>query len=248
MAVTGDATAAGLTASITVQCDFPSFDGPEIVLFGTGSTAGQALRVLITSTSVSVRYAGGAGKTYIERDFTGTGVTTFDAAKGATFDSPLQTAPTSTATADLGALASIKGSVDCGTQTAGTSTVTVTGSTADGQLNGTMPNPVRVECDTSVKYGNSVQIIGIADVGGTPTQFVIDGTTSQLSVAQYPKGATTSLFYIGKVADGATVTLSPNGVHLSGVATQQSAPAGTTAATVTVSGDATCGSTVASPA
>jgi hypothetical protein len=248
MTVTGDATAATLTANISIECDFPSFDGPEIVLFGTGATTGQALRVVLSSTSVSVRYAGGAGKTYVERDFTGTGVTTFDAAKGATFDSPLQTAPVSTATADLGALASIKGSVDCGNQTSGTSTVTVTGSTADGQLNGTMPNPVRVECDTSAKYGNSVQIIGIADVGGTPTQFVIDGTTSQLSVAQYPKGASTSLFYVGKIADGATVTLSPNGVHLSGVATQESAPAGTTAATVTVSGDATCGSTVVSPA
>ena len=248
MAVTGDSTAAGLTATITVQCDFPSFDGPEIVLFGTGGTVGQALRVILAANSVSVRYAGGAGKTYVERDFTGTGVTNFDASKGATFDSPLQTAPTATATADLGALASIKGSVDCGDQTAGTSTLSVTGATAVGQLNVTAFDSVRVECDTSVKYGNSVQVIGLATVGGTPTQFIIDGSAAQFSVAQYPKGAATTLFYVGKVADGATVTLSANGVHISGSATQQSAPAGTTAAKVTVSGDATCGSTVASPA
>jgi hypothetical protein len=248
MTVTGDATAAGLTANISVQCDFPSLDGPEIVLFGTGGTAGRALRVVLTSTAVSVRYAGGAGATYIERDFTGSSPITFDDTKGATFDSPLQTAPTSTATADLGAIASIKGSVDCGNQTAGSSTLTVTGSTAEGQLNGVSLSPVRVECDTSVKYGISVQAIGVATVGGTPTQFVIDGSAAQFSVAQYPKGAATTLFYVGKVADGATVTLNPNGVHISGSATQQSVPAGTTAATVTVSGDATCGSTVASPA
>ena len=261
LSVTGDPAAAGLTDGMEVQCDMPAFGGPQIVLYRQSTAQGLAFRIVLTQGQVTVRYAFGAGKTYLERDFIGTGVSGFDAATGATIDSTLADAPptpaassastppaspsvTPTPAVVLGALASIKGSVDCGTQTVGSSTMTLNGTTAVGQLTDVTLDPVRVECDTSVTYGPTVLVDGIATVGTTPTLFIIAGRADQFSVAVEPQSGGVG-FFVGKVAGA--VTLSAGGVHISGTATLQSPPKGVAPTTVTVSGDATCGSTVANP-
>lgn len=261
LGITGDPAAAGLTDNMQVQCDVPAFGGPQIVLYRQSTAQGLAYRIVLTPGQVTVRYAYGAGKTYLERDFIGTGVSGFDASTGATIDSTLADAPptpaassastppaspavTPTPAVVLGAVASIEGSVDCGNQTTGSSTMTLNGTTALGRLTDVKLNPVRVECDTSVTYGPSVLVDGIATVGNTPTLFIIAGRAAQFSVAEEPQTGGVG-FFVGKVAG--SVTLSAGGVHISGVATLQSPPKGAAPTTVTVSGDATCGSTVDNP-
>jgi hypothetical protein len=243
--ITGDPAVAGAITTATVQCNVPGVSGPSIVLFYQTSPQGSAIRVVITNTAVSLRYAAGAGTTYVDREFTGGGVSGFDAAQGATIDTTLATAPYAGATGSLGPINSIKGTVDCGTQTTGTSTMTMTGTTRDGALSSLTLNPVRVECDQSAAYGNSVQIEGIATVPATgPTFFIIDGrATGGFTVAQEP--STGVQFYVNNQATA--VTLSPTGIHISGTATLEvPTTASPSTYSITVSGDAVCGSTVVS--
>ena len=243
--IVGDPAIAGAIANASVQCDVPGVAGPSIVLFYQTAPQGLAIRVVITGTTVGLRYASGAGKTYLDREFTGAGVSGFDAAKGATLDTALATAPSATATGVLGPIKSIKGTIDCGNQTPGTSTLTMTGTTRDGALSSLALGQVRVECDHSAAYGNSVQIEGIATVPATgPTFFIIDGRASGgFSVAQEP--STGVQFYVNNQASA--VTLSPTGIHISGTATLEvTAAASPSPYSITVSGDAVCGSTVVS--
>jgi len=114
-----------------------------------------------------VRYDSGAGSTYVERDFTGTGVTAFDAATGATLDSPLTEVAITDARGTLGVLTSIKGTIDCGNQMPGSSALTVSGSTPKGAVSGGL-SPVNVECTSSTTYGSAVSVDGIIQVGSTP--------------------------------------------------------------------------------
>jgi hypothetical protein len=235
LTIAGDPAIAGSAGTISVQCNFPSIGGNVIILYDTNA-AGLAVRVVLSPGTVSVRYASGSGKTYLDREFAGTGVTGFDPATGAQIDTSLNTAPYAGATGNLGTITSVKGSVDCGNQQPGTSTLTLTGSTAEGQLTGVVLNPVRVECviSSNTKY---VQVIGVAQLGSIPALVFVDGTASgTFGVTLEPQGGKVA-GYSGK-APGAT--LSQSGMHVSGDATE-SVAAGATAQTLTVSGDATCG-------
>jgi hypothetical protein len=236
--VTGDPALATVQGTVSVQCNFPTVNGSVIILTKLASPNGLAIRVTLSPGTMAVRYASGSGKTYLDREFTGTGVTGFDAATGAQFDATLVTAPYDGATGTLGPIETIKGSVDCGTQTAGTSTLTLSGATAEGQLNGVVLNPVRVECST-ISGNNYVSAVGVATVGTTPTLFFVSGNPTGFTVAQEPQTGT-AVFYVNKVATAASVTAT--GMHVSGEATESLA-AGSTAKphTVAVTGDATCG-------
>jgi hypothetical protein len=242
--VAGDPAIAGTITDASVQCDVPTTTGSTIVLYHQVTAQGLAVRIVLSSDSITVRYASGAGKTYLERDFSGTGVTSFDATTGAQFDTSLGMVPSSTATGSLGAIDSIKGNVECGNQTAGTSSLTITGATAMGQLTGLTLSPVRVECDNSAAYGKSVQVDGLATVGSVATIFIVDGTPTGFTVAQEPQTGSVA-FYVNKTAGAAT--LSDTGVQISGVATEELTTGSTaTPHTLTVAGSATCGSFVAS--
>jgi hypothetical protein len=99
-----------------------------------------------------------------QRVFTGSGVTGFDAARGATLDSNLrETHPAGAVPGTIGALTRVHGTVDCGNQNVGTSTVTVTGKTGLGTLTGPLES-VRVACFVSGD-DNYVVIRGIGKVG-----------------------------------------------------------------------------------
>ena len=83
-----------------------------------------------------MRVAPGSGATLSLR-LRGIGRDAFRRGEGAELDSPLtETTPAGSATGDLGALTSISGTVDCGDQQAGTTTVVVSGTTPFGQLSG----------------------------------------------------------------------------------------------------------------
>lgn len=239
LSFSGDPALSSLTDVVSIKCNFPTLGGSVIILSEQGNAGGLAVRVVVSQGSVVVQYSSGSGKSYVERDFTGSGVSGFDPSAGAQIDSVLDAAVSATATGNLGTIVSMTGSVDCGNQGPGTSTLTMTGGTAQGLLNGAILDPVRVEC-TVGPNGNSVQIVGATLVESVPTIFTITATAAGYSVIQQPRMGQAAV-YSGRVKG--SVTLTDGGVHIAGPATAP-ATAGASPFKLTVTGDATCGSTV----
>ena len=110
---------------------------------------------------MEVRVGTGSGTTLKLRSFEGTGVTGFDAASGAQLDSTLtETTAAGSAVGDLGSLSSIKGSIDCGDQLPGSASITITGPTQFGQIDGQLTNVV-VTCTVT----GSGPFVGINGLG-----------------------------------------------------------------------------------
>lgn len=119
---------AGAATKPAIRCGEPSFDGLSIDVFAQPADPAVLDRIVVTAGTVTVRVAAGAGATYTERDFEGTGVTGFDPATGAQIDTKLsETTAAGLHHGTLGAVTSLKGTIDCGGQTAGTSTLTLIG-------------------------------------------------------------------------------------------------------------------------
>lgn len=175
--LTGDAGVAGAVAGVSVSCDDPGFDGNTITLGGTAAgsdpATGISVTMFISNGSVFVRVSTGSGTDFTVREFTGTtGLTGFDPATGAQFDSPLnETTPAGSNKGTIGALTAAKGSVDCGNFNPGTSTVKLTGTTPDGAVDGVL-DPVLVTC-TTIAQGSFVVVRGIVTVGSTKAIFFV---------------------------------------------------------------------------
>jgi hypothetical protein len=232
---------AGLTGAVTpteIICGEPSFDGPQIFVLGTAGASGPQVVLFITAGHVEARVGTGAAATLRLRTFVGTGVTGFDAAKGAQLDTKLtESTAAGTAIGTLGALSAISGSIDCGDQQPGSASIIVTGMTPLGALTGGLTN-VHVAC-TVTASGTYVGVQGMGTAGTTAVlEFVTIGAAS-LQVAVETKAA--SSFYLTKGMGLATVVT--NGATVSGDVTQQ-VKAGETAHVLHVAGDATCGTTV----
>lgn len=234
LTLAGPAGAAGAVTNAGIRCNEPSVDGLLISVLGQPTDPNLSVFIFVLPGKVTVRYDSGSGATYVERDFAGTGVTSFDAGTGATIDSQLTEVPTTGAHGSLGVLTSINGSIDCGNQLPGSSTLTFSGPTAKGTFSGGL-NPVNVECVTNT-YGQSVSVFGIAQVGSTPTLLIIYVSPGTFSVA----GAG---FF--RNASTAVATLTATGAHVDGDAVEQVA-AGATAHMIHVSGDVVCGTTIGS--
>ena len=232
----------GLTGPVStkqITCGRPTLaNGSEIFLLGQSGTTGPQVVIFVSTGQVEVRVAHGAGATLQLRSFVGTGVTGFDGAKGAQVDSPLtETTATGAAIGDLGALASISGTIDCGDQQAGVTDVTISGDTPYGRLAGGLTD-VKVTC-TETTSGSFVGINGLGMAGTTPVLIFVTAGTGSLQVAvEIQTGGT---FYSAK-GDGLT-TMRTGGASMSGVVSE-AAKAGTTPRTMQVTGDATCGATV----
>lgn len=235
LTLTGPAGAAGAVTGAAIRCDFPSTDGSMITVIGQPTDPNLSVYVDVLPGEITVRYDSGSGSTYVERDFAGTGVTSFDAGKGAQIDSQLAEVPNSDAHGSLGVLTAISGKIDCGNQMPGSSTLMLSGPTPKGTLNGGL-DPVNVECVTNT-YGKSVSVIGIAQVGTTPTLVVISISPGTLSVSASGDG-----FYRNTAT--AMATLTATGAHVDGDLVEQNLAAGSTAHTIHMSGDATCGATI----
>jgi hypothetical protein len=229
-------------AKPSVSCDNPGFDGNQISVGGTpaGQTdpAGPSFFMFIGAKSVLVRVSTGSGTSFKVREFTGTGVTNFDAGTGAQLDSSLtESTAAGSDKGTLGAVTAIKGTIDCGNFTAGTSSVKLTGETADGSVNGTL-DPVLVTCNTNPGGnfpGNFVVVRGIANVGSTKAMFFVttqpDGTLVIFETVQ-PSGQHQ---YMGPAGSG---TPSTTGTTIKGDAVEQGV---TPPHTIHVEGSATCG-------
>jgi len=238
LSVVGPAGATGPVTTAAVRCNFPSPDGTSYInVIGQPVDPNLSVYVNVSAGLVTVRFDSGSGSTYVERDFTGAGVTNFDAAKGAQVDSKLTEVPTTGAHGTLGVLTSISGSIDCGNQMAGSSTLAFTGTTAKGAVAGGL-NPVNVECVTNT-FGKSVSIIGVAQVAST-------GTLAVISIS--PGTASISLSSDGFFRNSATAvaTLTPTGAHVDADLLEQNPAAGTKAHTIHMTGDAVCGTTIGS--
>ena len=238
----GPAGKAGAITLAGIRCDVPTLNAGqtalEISVLAEPEDPNLSVYIFVQQGSLTVRYDSGSGSTYIERDFSGTGVTSFDPASGATIDSPLTEVQTTGAHGTLGELTSIKGTIDCGNQMPGSSTVSVSGSTPKGTISAAGLSPVNVECTSSVTNGRGVSADGIIQVGSTPyfaILFITPGTFTFF--------ASGDAFFRSTSAGGATLTAT--GAHVDGDVVEQNPPKGTTAHTVHITGDLTCGTTVA---
>jgi len=238
-ALVGTAGLTGPVTTTTILCDRPSLDGPEIFYTGQAGTDGPSIVIFLRAGFAEVRVGTGSASTLRERDFTGTGVTGFDAATGAQLDTTLtETTAAGTATGTLGALTSISGSIDCGNQQAGTANVVVTGSTPFGQLAGALTG-VEVDC-TIVGSAEYVGVVGLSTAGTTPVLLFVTGSTGLLTVTVETRDA--GLGFQGK--GPALVTLGSGGAQMAGdLAAQVVAGATPSPYTLHVTGDATCGAT-----
>jgi hypothetical protein len=230
---TGDPGLSGAVRDPDVRCNFPVLEGLSIALLVELPDSASLARVGVRSDKVTVVVSSGSGADYHERTFEGTGVTAFDATKGARVDSALTeaAAPGSTK-GSLGVLTQIVGSIECGDQTAGTSTVTITGDTAEGPLSAAVLDPVRVECDASVD-GDEVFASGLVQVGAAKALVAI-GLGSDGSVSVDETLASGRHRY---VASGSSTITSTGATVRADVVERDATPAHT----LHIEGDLTCG-------
>jgi len=231
LTLVGDAGLAGVVGKPTVRCSLPSLGGTEILVFGQAAGSAVSERITLVGGTVTVGVDTGSGSQYRERDFSGTGVTGFDPATGARLDATLKEVPPrpGSPSSTLGAVRSISGTVDCGSQQPGGSTLVFSGASTAGSVKGRL-SPVNVSCQN----GNAL-VIGILPVGaghGLVDMFISAGSFSFFIATQSPLQ---DQFKAG--AGVATATSS--GFHVSGSATD-AGTGGARAHVVHVDGAVTC--------
>ena len=223
-----------IVSSVTCQLPYP--DGLQIFVLGQFGTNGPGLNMHITATSLAVDVDTGAGATFHSRSFTGTGLTGFDAAVGVKIDSQLTEVTASGAnTGGIGKLTSLSGSIDCGNQMPGSSTLILTGTTPEGDVNGPI-DPVRVGCNNSKQYGRNAQAFGVITVGTTPVTAIVN--VNYLGFTVYLTGPSISHFY--NAPDATTSSVTDTGAQIDGDAVT-TASAGVPSITIHVSGADICG-------
>ncbi len=238
LTLAGDKGLSGDVGDASVNCSYPTLAGLRINAFGQAPDSNVRATVTLSADTVLVRVSTGARQGYHERDFTGSGVTGFDAARGAQIDAKLREtngAP-GTTPGTLGALTSIKGDVDCGSQRPGTSTIEVSGPSGDGVLSGKL-DPVRVQCFASADGSdNFVVVRGIAKVGAKRAEVFVNGQPAKFIAGVRVAGGRDRTFASDVYA---TSLPTDTGLHVKGDAVESDG-LGTTN-TLHVEGDAVCG-------
>ena len=202
-----------------MRCRFPDVDGASIALLSTPERL--VFRIRVQRGKVTVLVSDPAGN---ERDFSGTGVTQFDAAGGAQIDSMLAEVrlPASTP-GDLGTLTAIKGSIDCAGQSPGTSTLAITGTS--------LVDP-RVECNPE---GAEVVVSAVADLGRGRALVNIGLRLDGVDVQEF--GTETR----GFAGPAGTVTLTGDGARVTADLVERNA---TPPRTFHLEGDVVCGTPI----
>jgi len=233
---------AGVASPTQVSCNYPDGDGStKIFVLAQPSDPTAVFNMQVTAHKITVGVYSGSGAEFRGRDFEGNGVQGFNGAKGARINTTLRETTTSSENpGSLGAIMSIKGTIKCGSQTAGTSTVVYSGTTADGSVSG-KARPFRVECDTA-PYGNSVSFPGVVKVGTTTAVLITTFTPDSINIFETIPGTPPRTIHYQVKAAGVS-TLSGTGAKVSGDAVEQSPTSGTPH-TLHVSGTVTCGSTI----
>jgi hypothetical protein len=238
-AVMGDAGLTGALTYSSIECSAPGLAGGSIVTFASPPDTNISIRMVVAAGSIQLRVDSGSGSTYRERDFSGTGVTAFDAANGATINSQLtETTAPGSATSGIGALTSINTSIDCMHQQPGSATVAFSGGGADVVSGGL--TSVRVIC-LNAATGDVVQIFGIGQTGTSRDSVGLFVFPNGFNLFLTPSSGA-ALYYAGQ--PGGTETLTGSSTHVDAVGMYKPAT-GTSTATVHVTGDATCGSSTA---
>jgi hypothetical protein len=131
-------------------------------------------------------------------------------------------------------ITSIKGSIDCGNQTPGTATITVTGDSPEGRFEASKLDPAVVECYFA---SGQVIVLGIARAGATKVLLLVSVGTDGVGVEEElrPSGQRRYASHAG------TGILTSNGAHASGDVVEKNA---TPPHTLHVEGDAVCGTSV----
>jgi hypothetical protein len=234
----------GQFVASSISCNYPTASGPQIIAFGQIGTNGPFVQVFVSQGSALVRADTGSGTTFKMRTFVGSGVPQFDGASGAQIDSPLKENTSSDlSTTGIGVINSITGKIDCGDQTPGTSTITVTGITPQGPLTGPLSS-AKVTClivSSGTGAGAYVNVVALAQIGSTTV--MVNITTGAHQVTFFESSALGQTFFSDYKSTAATI--SGSSVHVAADINQQVAasPPPSTVYTVHVEGDATCGTT-----
>ena len=224
--------AAGAEQIGQIACNNPSLGGSVITIFGQATGKDVFSLVTVEPGKVIVRLDSGSSTSYVERDFSGTGVSAFNAAKGAQIDSQLSEVTSPQKPGTLPSVSSIKGSVDCGNQLPGSSTLVLTGSVPEGVLNGPL-GPVRVECLPHAQPPD-VRAVGLTMIGSTRVLVIFQASPSGFT-AYIPPTTTTKQHFFGP-SDPTTAMLTATGAHISGSAAETGV-----VNTLQVRGDLVCG-------
>ena len=217
-----------------VTCSFPSLNGPEILMGVATADGTMGGYVTLTSNEVFVRVGAGSGSTYHQRNFSGPGVTNFAATKGAQFNAQLtDTTPAGQAKGTIGAITSIAGSVSCGNKTPGGGTITINGTSSGGAISGAMTSML-VKCPAGAAFA---LINGLTQLGSTPVSVEIGGGSGEVYFGSF---STASVAYFFSSSATSLYTLGNGHVHWNNAMLTQAGPGGT-GHTITINGDATCG-------
>lgn len=244
LTVTGDPNVTGTWgSSYGIGCNNPTLEGSDLYFFAASPDGQAVVLITVNQGSIGVSERAGAGATYTDREFSGTGVTSFDSARGASFDSDVAIVPgTGQAPGTLGTITHVAGSVDCGSQRPGTSTVVVSGASTEGTFDGPFIR-FRVTCNLSQQYGDTVSLSAIVNAGATPTFFIINlPANGKATLFSPPNGQVPQHLY--NIAADGTLTISKTGAHLDADFVESLA-SGSTAPphTIHLAGDVTCGTT-----
>src|ERR1700730_12552438 len=85
----GDPGLGGLATAAEVTCSFPDVEGLRISVSAQAPDSTHSYRIAVAADKVFVQVDSGAGATFRERNFEGTGVSGFDARRGAHVDARL---------------------------------------------------------------------------------------------------------------------------------------------------------------
>lgn len=235
-------SSAGLSGALVVgnvhfvTCAEPTLSGLTIFAFRYATDPSIGVLLTIRQAMITVRAAVGSGTNYTGREFTGSGVTSFDARSGAQFSSSLtESTAAGTNKGTIGTISSISGSVSCGSFKVGSASLTVTGTTAGGAVTGPLTQ-VRVLCGNNGQ-GLYAGVGGLGHVGSTPALITIGGGVQGAPLYVGVQTASASYQFSTSAAGSATVTTA--GATYSATVTETSPVAGSH--TLMVSGTSTCG-------
>lgn len=242
LTVAGDANVTGTWgASYGINCNNPTFAGYDLLFFAAAPDGKAVVLITLKPGSIQVSERAGRGSTYTDREFAGDGVTSFDPARAASFDSDVSIVPgTGQTPGTLGTITHVTGSVDCGGQRPGTSSITVSGASAEGAFSGPFTR-FRVVCNVSQQNGNEVSVTAIINAGTTATFLIINlPANGKATIFSPPNGQAPQHLY--NIATGGTLVVSGTGAHLDSDFVE-AAPSGSTAPAHTIhfAGDVTCG-------
>jgi hypothetical protein len=236
VSIVGDPSIAGAMTIGTVECSFPSVAGEEIFVTGSPATAAStSIHLTLAPSLLGVVADSGSGTSFHARTFSGTGVSGFNAATGAQLSGSLtETTPSSDNTTGVGKISSITGTISCGGQTSGSTTMVMTGTLTDGNVSGGITD-AHVVC-----LSNEAETLGVVQVGGSPAYTAIFSLAGKFTADVVPASGSAEFF----VSTGsATSTPTTTGTTIDGDAAQQ-VTAGATAHTIHITGQSTCGSSI----